>query len=164
MINKVDILTSKLDNLYKMYEERCWSDVNNKIIILLSDSCITFYYYNGNKNIDEFCLSFSKIERKIYKYLSLSLFNNILGDVYIYKDNHSFYNLKHKPYLTITINDEDLLKTINSIVFNQEEIFIKENIDKLYKKKPFKIYSSKFLKTVDERIEISNKRIRSYKK
>ena len=164
MINKIDTLVNKLDNLYKIYEEKCWSDSNDKIILLLADNCITFYYNNGNKNIDEFCLSFAKSERKIYKYLSLSLFNKILGDVYIYKDNHNFYNLKHKPYLTISVIDEDLLITINNIVFNQEKIFIKEAINTIYKKRPFKIYSSNFLKTVDERIEISSKRLRSYKK
>ena len=162
MINKIDILNNKLNNLYKTYEEKCWLDSNNKITLLLEDNCIAFYYGNNKKNIDEFCISFKKKERKIYKYLSLNLFDDILGDVYIYKDDNIFYNLKHKPYLSVIVNDEDLLATINDIVFKQEEEFIQEKLDSIYKRKPFKIYRSSFLNSVDERIEITKKRLRSY--
>ena len=163
MINKIDILTNKLNHLYKIYEEKCWHNSNNKITIILQDNCLSFYYGDDKKNIDEFCLSFNKNERKIYKYISLNLFNNILGDVYIYKDNNNFYNLNHKPYIMVIVNDETLLATINDIVFKQDEEFIQEKINYIYKRKPFKIYSSKFLHKLDERIEITKKKLRSYK-
>lgn len=161
MINKVDALSSRLDKLYRLYEEKCWANNEDEIIVLLSDNCIVFYYNRGKDNIDEFCLSFAKVERNIYKYLALNLFNAVLGDVYIYKDDNCFYNVVHKPYVKFIVNDSSLLAMINDVVFNQEEVFVNENISNMYKRKPFKIYSSKFLHEVDERIEFSDKRLRS---
>ena len=162
MINKVDSLTVKLNNLYKIYEEKCWNNTNDKINIIFQDNTISFYF--DGEIVDQFCISFDKCETKVYRYLALNIFYLVLGDVYIYKDDNCFYNQKHKPYLSVIFCDDNLLTLVNDIVFCQDEVFIKENIDSMYKRKPFKIYSNKFLKQIDERIDITKKRFRSYDK
>lgn len=164
MKNKVDDLGERLNYLYRIYEESCWKNVKDRINIIFQDNCIAFYYISDRKNIDNFCITFSKNECKVYKYLSLKFFDAVLGDVYIYKDGNSFYNKNHKDYLTVTINDQELLKIVNEIVSNQGVIFTNQSIGNMFSKKPFKIYRTKFLDGIDERIELTRKVLRSYNK
>lgn len=161
-MNKVDDLGEKIKYLYEMYEENCWKNDGDKINIIFQDNCIAFYYISNKKSIDNFCLAFNKNERKVYKYLSLKLFDRVLGDVYIYKDNNNFYNKHHREYLNVVVNDNELLKIINEIVFNQEEIFINQTINRMFSKKPFKRYNTKFLDSIDERIMVTRRVLRSY--
>ena len=41
---------------------------------------------------------------ELYKYISIRLMLNILGNVLIYNDGYTFYNEKHKPYLNLHLN------------------------------------------------------------
>lgn len=164
MVNKVSELSEKINYLYGMYEENCWKNVGDKINIIFQDNCIAFYYVRDKENIDNFCITFSKNERKVYKYIALKFFDRMLGDVYIYKDGNNFYNNKHKEYLNVIINDEKLLRIINEIVFNQEEVFTNQSINNIFSKKPFKIYKAKFLNSIDERIMLTRRVLRSFNK
>jgi len=96
--------------------------------------------------------------------VALNFFEMVLGDVFIYKEGNTFYNEKHKSYVNIVINDDKLLELINQLVFNQEEVFIQEGINEIYKKKPFKLYNKKFFNDLDKRIDVSKKLLRGNKR
>ena len=157
MKNYSDILVSKLNDLYNVYERYAWKCDKCKIIVMFQDNCITFYINDDGVNIDEFILTFSSREGKLYKYIALKVFDMILGDVYIYKDNNEFYNKGHKPYLNVIVNDEDILMLVNQLVFNQEDEFLSQGINKFFKVKPLKILNAKFFNSLDNRLEISKK-------
>ena len=158
---KTSILVSKLNELFRLYEEYCWHDDNLEIVVTFDEMAISMYLNDKNHNKDMFCLTFNPCEKKVYKYVSLKLFSLLLGDVYIYKDDNSFYNQKHKPYLKVFINTDDILVPVNDLVFNQDTTYIDEGVNNIVGKEPFRIYSKKFIKSFDERIDISKKKLRS---
>ena len=130
----------------------------------MDDMEISLYLNDQKHNEDMFTLTFNHYEKKIYKYVSLKFFSIILGDVYIYKDDNTFYNQKHKPYLKVIINNEELLVNVNDLVFNQDTTYIQEGVDDICKHEPFRIYSNKFIKSFDERIDLSKKKLRGRNK
>ena len=164
MKTKTNILIDKLNELYKLYEEYCWQDKNLEIVVIFDDMAISLYLNDQKHNEDMFTLTFNRYEKKVYEYVSLKFFNLILGDVYIYKDDNAFYNEKHKPYVKVIINNEELLVNVNDLVFNQDMIYIQEGVDDICKHEPFRIYSNKFIKSFDERIDLSKKKLRSRNK
>ena len=163
-MNKPNVIVDKLNELYKIYEEYCWRHDELEIVVIFDDNTITLYLNNQIDNMDTFCLSFNKREKKIYKYVSLKFFNLLLGDVYIYNDDDTFYNKKHKPYLMVIINDEDILKNVNYLVVNQGVTYIMNGVNDICKKEPFKAYSKKFMNEFDERIGLSKKKLWSCEK
>lgn len=163
-MNKPNVIVDKLNELYKIYEEYCWRHDELEIVVIFDDNTITLYLNNQIDNMDTFCLSFNKREKKIYKYVSLKFFNLLLGDVYIYNDDDTFYNKKHKPYLMVIINDEDILKNVNYLVVNQGVTYIMNGVNDIFKKEPFKTYSKKFMNEFDERIGLSKKKLWSCEK
>ena len=161
MKNKTDVLVQKLNDLYRLYEEYCWHNSKLEIVIIFEGKTIQMYLNDKSGNIDTFCLSFSKYERKIYQYISLKLFNLLLGDVYIYMDGNVFYNESHKPYLRVVVCDNEVLFPINKLVFNQENTYIGKGVNDFCKREPFNVYSDKFIKKIDERIYLSKRKLRS---
>jgi len=153
-------LINRLNELYIIYEGYCWKCDDRKINILFQDNCIALYLNCGNDNVDEFILSFNNRENKLYQYVALKFFDMVLGDVFIYKECNQFYNKKHKSYVMITVGDEKLLTFINQLVFNQEEVYIHEEINNFFKVKPLKLCNAKFFDTLDERIDVSKKLLR----
>ena len=77
---------------------------------------------------------------------------------------NTFYNEKHKPYLKVIINNEELLINVNDLVFNQDTTYIQDGVYDICPREPFRIYSNKFIKAFDERIDLSKKKLRSLNK
>jgi len=161
----IETVVNKLTNLYQLYENYIWkySHEKIKINVLIQDNMICYYLYNQTEIIDEFILTFNHKEYELYKYISIRLMLNLLGNVLIYNDGYTFYNDTHKSYLNLVIGDDIIFENALYIVKNQEnEIFNDDNkyIEKIYKKVPSKIYPYIFLENLEKRIDISKKILR----
>ena len=164
MKNNLNDIVSKLNEIYKVYEEVCWHYDDTEIVVVFDNNTITLYLNNPIENKDTFGISFNPIEKNVYKYISLKFFDLLLGDVYIYNQGNVFYNQKHKPYLTVIVTDEVILRYVGNLVINQSEKHIKSGINDICKKEPFKVYSKKFLNNFDDRISLSKRMLWSDQK
>lgn len=161
----IETLLNKLAYLYQIYENYIWKNEkeNIKLNILIQDNMICFYLYNKFEIIDEFFLTFDQKEQSIYKYISIRVMLNVLGNVLIHNDGYTFYNEKHKPYLNIIINDSNILESAIYITKKQSDEIINNNnlyIEKIYQNIPSKMYPYTFLDSLEKRIEISKKILR----
>lgn len=156
-------LVSSLDNLYYMYERYIWNNSNSKLEVLVQDNTICFYLYKNKEVIDEIILSFDEDERLMYTYVCIRLLIILLGNVYIYNKDNLFFNNKHKSYLTLIVNDDDILDSMIKIISMQDDIVINEDMDMILDIKGSlarKKYSKDFIKEMNNRIDISKKLLR----
>lgn len=163
MDNFIQDLVGKLEELYNYYEMYMWRNTNAHLDILLQDNTICFFLYDSDNLLDEFILSFDVRERRLYNYLCLRLMILTLGNVFIHRKDNIIYNDKHKPYLEIIVNDEELLNTFNMVINIQEKEVINSNTDiikNIYKLIPKKRYPSSFMDELGNRIEKSKRLIR----
>ena len=163
-MNNPNVIIDKLNELYRLYEEYCWRYPELEMVVMFDSETISLYLNSQSDNIDTVCLSFNKREKKVYKYISLKFFNLILGDVFIYNNGNVFYNERHKPYLKLIVNDNDILNNINKLVVNQGITYIQNGVEEMVPKVPLKVYSKKFINEFDERISLSKKRLWSCEK
>ena len=167
MKNKYDDkVVNKLYELYKLYEEYVWKDENNRkiIIVFRNDMTLSCYLYENNEAIDELDLKFNNKEEILYQSICLKLFILLLGNVYIYKEDNVYFNIKHKKYLGIVADNDKLNAIITSLVDKQNEKIINRDNDiiKDSLKIKNKIYSNKFIRELDARIEVSKKMLRGW--
>lgn len=163
MDNFIQDIISKLEELYNYYEMYMWRNTNAHLDILLQDNAIYFYLYDSNNLLDEFIISFDARERRLYNYICIRLMILTLGNVFIHKKDNIFYNDRHKPYLEIIVNDDELLNTFNIVISIQEEEIINSDTDiikKIYRLIPKRKYSSSFIDDLGNRIEKSKRLIR----
>ena len=156
-------ILDKLKELYSTYEQYCWhnksKNINIKIVIEDNNIC---YYLEDDKNniIDEFIMNFTKQQQNIYYYLSVKIFASLLNDIPIYNDENVYYNTFYRPHLKIIINDENIIKIINSIPTEENKTNITDTnptIKKLYKKIPLWDHNKARVTTIAERIKLTKK-------
>ena len=156
-------LINSLDRLYYLYEEYMWKNDNSKLDVLIQDNTLSFYLYKNGEVIDEIILSFDDRERLMYNYVCIRLLIVLLGNVYIYNKDNEFYNIKHKPYLKLIVNDDLILDEMLKVISVQEKNVINGDMNiisdmrnSLSKKK----YSKDFINQINERIDFSKKLLR----
>lgn len=167
MKNKYDdIVTNKLYELYKTFEEYVWKNEDERKIIIVyrNDMTLSCYLYDNNEVIDELDLKFDIKEELLYQSICLKLFILLLGNVYIYKEDDVYFNIRHKKYLGIVVDNNKLNKLITSLVANQNDKVINKDNDiiKDSLKIKNKVYSKKFINELDSRIELSKKMLRGW--
>ena len=164
-----EYLISRLDELYKIYENYAWSTKDRKLTVVFQETpMISFYLYDKNYLIDEFNISFDEKEKNVYEYFSLSLFITMLGNVKIHHFCDDIYhNPYRKPYLLVSAKNKDVYAYIEELIKIQET----ENINR--DSKPIKDVKNKmkpryidegFVNQLNKRIDISDKMLRSYHK
>ena len=161
-----DIIIDKLNELYKTYENYIWQDKKNRklIVVFQKDMMLSFYLYEDNEIVDELTLKFDNKEEKLYQSLCLKLFIILLGNVYIYKEDNVYFNIKHKNYLGVVVGNDKLNNIINELVLNQNEKVINKDNDIIKNKLLIKNkkYSKSFLDELDKRIDLSKKMLRGW--
>lgn len=163
MDNFIEGLVNKLEELYNYYEMYMWKNTNANLDILLQDNTVCFYLYNNNNLLDEFILSFDDKERKLYEYLCLRIMILTLGNLFIHQEENIIYNDKHKPYLKIIVNDDEVLNILNMIISSQEKEIINSDtpgVRDIYKSVPKRKYPSSFIDELGSRVEKSKRLIR----
>lgn len=152
----VDLLTDKLYELYKTYESYAWKDNNRRIVVKFNDKKLSFYLYElsfHDEVVDDFHVSFDKVEYDLYKIICLRLFVMIIGNVKIHRlGNDMYYNSVHKPYLLVINKDMELNILIDEMIVRQDkeilnfDMDIIKDVSKNVKKKR---YSNHFLDNID---------------
>ena len=152
-------IEDKLKKLYQIYEMYIWKENNRNLIVIMNDNSIAFYLYNKNEVIDEFILSFSEKETKLYQYLCLKTLVIIFGNVWIKNNENSYYSNSYKDYVKLIVNDEVVNNMIKELIENQEKEYIDDNslINDISKQVNGKIYKKSFINEIDKRIEITKK-------
>ena len=161
MQNGIKIITNKIKEIYNQYENYVWHNPSSRITILTGDETISLYLQDNENEIDEFILTFNKMETKIYHYISLNLFNDVFGDVFVNEEDGVFSNENIKPYVSFIVSDEYLLNTIRGLVINQANEYLYEGIKKIYSKAPFRIYNKAFINQLEIKNELTKKLLRS---
>ena len=159
----LDNVVGSLEDLYYLYEDYIWKNKDSNLDVLIQDNTISFYMYKNREVIDELILSFDNKERSIYEYVSIRLLVILFGNVYIYNKDNLIYNNKHKSYLKLIVNDDDILNNMIKLIDMQDDIVISDSLDmKIDVKNSFfrKRYSNDFIKQLDNRIDFSKKLLR----
>ena len=159
----IEDLIGKLEELYNMYEYYMWRHDDSRLEVLIQDYGICFYMYKDNEVIDEMILQFDDNEKGIWAYISIRLIIIMLGNVIINVNNNELYNMVHKPYLRVIVNDDGILDSILRIIKFQDKIVIHGKMEILEMVRnclPRVRYSKKFMKNFDERVNISRQLLR----
>lgn len=156
-------LVEQLSELYQMYENYMWKHEGSNLEVLIQDSTICFYLYDGSEVIDEIVLTFDSKENNLWNYLSLRVMLILFDNAVIYRDDNVLYNTVHKSYLKLTVNDDYILDMMDKIISMQYKVPIygeMEFLEDMRKDLPWRLYPNKFMKRVNERIGISRKLLR----
>lgn len=163
-----DKVVSELLELYYLYESYIWKwdNQNVNINIIFANNSIYFDLGILEEGIDSYGVAFDEKDRKLYKYISIKFLVKLLGCMVIHHDNDMFFNDNHKPYLSVFIEDEELLGLMEKVALIQKNDFVNERMDlvtNLYKEIPFKIYSSSIFESIEKRKDMSRYTLRRIK-
>ena len=164
MNNFIDEFVNVLTDLYNLYENYMWKHDDSNLEVLMQDRTICFYLYKNKEVIDELILSFDEKEQGIYAYMCIRLMIIMLGNVIVNIDNNILYNNMHKPYLKLIVNDEGILDSMSRILAFQYKIVIHgkmEILEMVRNRLPRKVYPRKFMRTLNDRVGMSRKLLRT---
>lgn len=159
----IDILTSQISELCKIYETYIWRGKERRLAVIFKDNAIYFYVYEGYELVDELFLEFETSEVDVYRALALRLFAILLGNVYVERTDKVYHNRKHKPYLGVIIHDDFIREKIDLMVSQQDTDYINFDnkvIANAYKLVRRRLCSKKFLDNIEERIYLSEIKLR----
>ncbi len=162
----VRTVIDRINKLYKTYEDYAFNSFDKKIAIIFDNNKINLKVYDKSELMDDFQLSFSDKEDDLYALLAINLFIEAFRDVEIHKYHGELYsNSIHepylsirKPYLLVISKDESLNLILDKLVILSREEILQNNekVKELNNKFKTKIYSKKILRSLNERIAISN--------
>ena len=169
----LDLLTNKIYDLYRAYEDHAFNAyINGKnnrrlIVNFKNNNTIHFALFERNQKkefelVDEVYIGFDD-ERDLYEVIALNVFIKALGNVMVYKlSNNSYYNPKHKPYIYIISEDQEINDYINKIIKNQAEKLDTKIIDDISKKVKRKKIEWSFLSMIEDRTELTRELFRKW--
>ena len=154
----VKLIISNINKLYKIYDDYAWNSNDKKIAVVFENNSLTFKVYRDSELMDEFQLSFKDNEKDLYKVIATNLFINMLGKVEIHKyNNEVYFNNVHKAYLLIMSKEPELNQIFDELMVRQkkENIANSSVVNNVNNKLKPRIYSRKLLRTLEDRIKIS---------
>lgn len=166
MKQMIDELTERIEKLYHTYENFIWRGGNKQLIITFQKNRgLSFFLYKDDNVVDELYLTFDEAEYDLYKATCLRTFIICFGNVLVHKHEteNIYYNDKHKPYLHIISNDDNVTALIDSMLAKQEQEIInndKNEVKSITERIKKRIYDKKFLETLDNRIKISHEMLK----
>ena len=172
MKKKYDVndLINKLLELYNIYESYVWNHEKDdlKIYVFFKELNYKIDLFKDDKQVDSFEMKFTEKEKKLYNYIATRIFVYLFNNVKIQKDNsNKFYNNKHKPYLSLYVEDKKLLEELRaiSVLLNGYNVDDVNNIlDTKYKNlKKYKKIDKQTIALTNDRLVISKRLIRSDK-
>lgn len=128
---KIEDIIHVINKFNILYEDIAWKDDRVRLDIFYQDEKIIMKLYNDMEVLDILELTFSDKERKKYIYYVMRHFISVIGNVKVYHEDSIFYNKKHKGYLRVIVNDQEIKELLMEYIRMQEEV----QVDKIFDKK-----------------------------
>ena len=135
--------------------------------MIFDDNMIYFDLGRNDEDIDSFGIQFDDKDRDIYLYVAIRFMISLLRCVVIHRDENILFNDYHKPYLSVIIEDRELLSMMVDVIEIQKNEILTDRmelVNNLYNQiDDNKIVSIELIRNIDNRVEIAKKLLKEIK-
>ena len=159
MKNKKKDFIELLEDLCFIYDDYIKKNNGSKLEVLIQSNMISMQLYKDNGVIDQFGLAFSHKERDCYMYISVVLMKILFGSSVIHNKDNIFFNDIDKPYLSLIVNDEDVLNRMFMMAAIHRDIDFYDKLDRGQRIRN-KVNRNRTAGLLDERVNITKALLR----